>query len=94
MIKIDSNSSPNKLLLSVEEMKAIVEEAHLHGIKVTAHATNDLAIKRAIEAGVDAIEHAYVVSDETLQLMERKKSLWYLPIWISCLVKNSLINYG
>jgi len=73
VIKLYSNSSPNKLFLSAEEMKAIVEEAHLHGVKVTAHATNDLAIKRAIEAGVNAIEHAYAVSDEALLLMKKRK---------------------
>ena len=72
LIKIYSNSSPNKTFLSIDEMKAIVEEAHLYGLKVTAHATTDLAIRRALEAGVDAIEHAYVVSDSTLQKMKQQ----------------------
>ncbi|MDF7815085.1 amidohydrolase family protein [Hymenobacter sp. YC55] len=73
LIKIYSNSSPNKTYLSVEEMKAIVEEAHLHQLKVTAHATTDLAIRRAVRAGVDGIEHGYVVADSTLQLMRERK---------------------
>ena len=51
LIKIYSNSSPNKTYLSVAEMQAIVEEAHLHQLKVTAHATTDLAIRRALQAG-------------------------------------------
>jgi imidazolonepropionase-like amidohydrolase len=71
LIKIYSNSSPNKTFLSIDEMKAIVEEAHLYNLKVTAHATNDLAIIRAVQAGVDAIEHGYVASDSTFQLMKR-----------------------
>jgi imidazolonepropionase-like amidohydrolase len=72
LIKIYSNSSPNKTFLSIDEMKAIVEEAHLYNLRVTAHATNDLAIRRAVLAGVDAIEHGYVVSDSTLQLMKER----------------------
>ena len=59
-------------MLSIEEMKAIVEEAHLFRLKVAAHATNDIAVRRAVEAGVDSIEHGYQVSDETLKLMKEK----------------------
>ncbi|MGX4642636.1 amidohydrolase family protein [Massilia sp. SYSU DXS3249] len=72
LIKIYSNSSPNKAMLSVDEMRAIVDEAHLYKMKVTAHATTDLAIRRALEAGVDAIEHGYAVDDATLAAMRSK----------------------
>ena len=72
LIKIYSNSSPNRTMLSLAEMKAIVEESHLYRLKVTAHATTDEAIERALEAGVDAIEHGYKVSDTTLRQMQRK----------------------
>ncbi|MEZ5429254.1 MAG: amidohydrolase family protein [Pyrinomonadaceae bacterium] len=71
-IKIYSNNTPNPTFLSMEEMRAIVAEAHLLGMKVAAHATNDLAVKRAVEAGVDSVEHAYQVTDETLKLMKEK----------------------
>src|SRR6185436_14279274 len=71
-IKIYSNNTPNPTFLSVEEMKAIVEEAHLLRMKVAAHATNDIAVRRAVEAGVDSIEHGYEVKDETLALMKQK----------------------
>jgi len=72
VIKIYSNNTPNPGYLSVEEMKAIVDEAHLMRVKVAAHATNDIAVKRAVEAGVDSVEHAYQVTDETLALMKQK----------------------
>lgn len=72
LIKIYSNNTPNPGYLSMDEMKAIVEEAHLLGVKVAAHATNDVAIKRAVEAGVDSIEHGYEISDATLALMKQK----------------------
>ena len=72
-IKIYSNNTPNPTFLSIDEMKAIVDEAHLLRMKVAAHATSDTAVRRATEAGVDSVEHAYQVSDETLKLMAEKK---------------------
>lgn len=71
-IKIYSSASPNPGFLSIDEMKAIVEEAHLLGVKVAAHATSDIAVRRAVEAGVDSIEHGYRASDETLKLMKER----------------------
>lgn len=72
VIKIYSNNTPNPTMLSLDEMKAIVDEAHLYKVKVAAHATSDIAVRRAVEAGVDSIEHGYQVSDETLKLMKEK----------------------
>ncbi|MGH9945176.1 MAG: amidohydrolase family protein, partial [Pyrinomonadaceae bacterium] len=72
VIKIYSNASPNPALLSLEEMRAIVAEARLLGVKVAAHATSDLAISRAVEAGVDSIEHGYQATDATLKLMKER----------------------
>ena len=72
LIKIYANNTPNPNYLSMEEMRAIVEEARLLRIKVAAHATNDIAVRRAVEAGVDSIEHAYEVKDETLAMMKQR----------------------
>jgi imidazolonepropionase-like amidohydrolase len=72
VIKIYSNNTPNPGYLSVEEMRAIVDEAHLMGVKVAAHATDDKAVRRAVEAGVDSIEHGYEITDATLALMKEK----------------------
>ena len=72
VIKIYSNNTPNPAYLSFEELKAIVDEAHLLGVKVAAHATTDVAVRRAVEAGVDSIEHGYQIEDSTLALMKQK----------------------
>ncbi|HEY2376830.1 MAG TPA: amidohydrolase family protein [Gemmatimonadaceae bacterium] len=72
VIKIYSNNTPNRGALSVDEMRAIVDEAHRLHVKVTAHATSDEAVWRAATAGVDGIEHAYQVADSTLTLMKQK----------------------
>ena len=72
VIKIYSNNTPNNGSLSVDEMRAIVDEAHRLHAKVTAHATSDEAVWRAATAGVDGIEHAYQVADSTLSLMKQR----------------------
>ena len=73
VIKVYSNNTPNRTALSVEEMQTIVKEAHRYGIRVTAHATDDEAVRNAVIAGVDGIEHGYDISDTTLALMAAKK---------------------
>ena len=69
-IKVIVNGSPANLTL--DEMKAIVEEAHTVGVKVAAHAIGDKATRIAAEAGVDSIEHAYIVKDDVLKMMADK----------------------
>lgn len=69
-IKVIVNGSPASVTL--DEMKAIVEEAHTAGVKVAAHAIGDKATRIAAEAGVDSIEHAYVVPDDVLKMMADK----------------------
>jgi len=72
VIKIYSNNTPNNTYLSIEEMKAIVGEAHRYHLRVTAHATSNQAVYNAVVAGVDGIEHGYQVEDSTLELMAKK----------------------
>lgn len=70
-IKVIVNTGPR--VLSLEEMKVIVEEAHRVGIKVAAHAIGDLATRISAEAGVNSIEHAYTIPDDVLKMMAEKK---------------------
>ena len=58
--------------LGVDEVTAIVDEAHRLGKKVAAHATGALGISTAINAGVDSIEHGYHASDVSLKGMAEK----------------------
>jgi len=69
-IKVIVNGSPADVTL--DEMKAVVEEAHLFKTKVAAHAIGNNATSVAAQAGVDSIEHAYVVSDDVLKMMADK----------------------
>jgi imidazolonepropionase-like amidohydrolase len=54
------------------ELEAIVETAHLLGIKVAAHAHGKKGIESAIRAGVDSIEHGTYSDDETFALFKQK----------------------
>ncbi len=58
--------------LTLEEMSAIVSEAHKWKRKVAAHCHGEAAARIAIEAGVDSIEHGTFLSEDTLKLMKAK----------------------
>lgn len=58
--------------LTEEEMRAIVEEAARHGVKVAAHAHGTEGILAAVRAGVASIEHGSLLSDEAMALMKEK----------------------
>jgi len=69
------NTEPGQQQLSLEEMQAIVTEAHQWGLKVAAHAHGAAGIKDAIRAGVDTIEHASLIDDEGIALA-KKHGAW------------------
>ena len=52
---------------SLEEIKSLVNEAHLNKLKVSGHCIGDEAVRYALEGGVDVIEHGYGISEETRQ---------------------------
>lgn len=54
-----------------DEVEAIVATAHLLGLKAAAHAYSALAIRQAVHAGVDSIEHGFLVDDEGLAMMKK-----------------------
>jgi imidazolonepropionase-like amidohydrolase len=57
---------------TVEEIAAIVAEAHQRGLKVASHAHGNEGIKNAIRAGVDTIEHASYLDDEAIRMAKSK----------------------
>jgi imidazolonepropionase-like amidohydrolase len=67
--------------LSLEEMKAIAEEAHMLGLKVAAHAHGDEGIRDAILAGIDTIEHCSLASDETIRLAAQRRTWFDMDIY-------------
>lgn len=65
-----------------DEIRAVVETAHDYGFSVAAHAHGAEAMKRAIRAGVDSIEHGSYMDDEAIALF-RKHGTWYVPTIIA-----------
>src|SRR5688572_704844 len=55
-----------------EELKAMVDEAARHGVKVAAHAHGVEGIKAAVRAGVTSIEHGSILDDEAIAMMKER----------------------
>ena len=74
-------SSPGAQQMTLEEMQAVVKEAHAAGMKVAAHAHGASGIRQALEAGVDTIEHVSLVDDEGIRLAVRKGAWFGMDIY-------------
>jgi imidazolonepropionase-like amidohydrolase len=61
-----------------DEVRAIVETAHLYGKKVAVHAHGADGIALALRAGADSIEHGTLIDDDTLRLW-RDSRAYYVP---------------
>ena len=64
--------------LTVEELKAIVDEAHGWGKKVACHAYSGIGLQRALDGGCDSIEHGLQITDAQIAQMV-KQGTWYCP---------------
>ena len=68
---------------SLEEMEAIVDEAHRRGRRVAAHAHGTEGIKLAILAGVDSVEHASLIDEEGVRLAKERGTRLVMDIYVS-----------
>jgi imidazolonepropionase-like amidohydrolase len=66
----------NEALPSLDEIKAIVDEAHRRGLWVASHTYGGDGLKWAIEAGIDDIQHAFAADDADIKMLVQKN----LPI--------------
>jgi imidazolonepropionase-like amidohydrolase len=64
--------------LTVEELRAIVDEAHGWGKKVACHAYNGEGLQRGLDGGCDSIEHGLDITDAQIAQMA-KQGTWYCP---------------
>ncbi len=69
-------SDPGQTAYTLEEIRAVVDEAHRMGRRVAAHAQATQGIKNGVLAGVDSIEHGIYLDEEACELMgERNTAL-------------------
>jgi len=64
--------------LTVEELRAIVDEAHGWGKKVACHAYSGIGLHRGLDGGCDSIEHGLDLDDAAIAQM-LKQGTWYVP---------------
>jgi imidazolonepropionase-like amidohydrolase len=64
--------------LTVEELKAVVDEAHGQQKRVACHAYSGIGLHRALDGGCDSIEHGLSLDDEAISQM-LKQGTWYVP---------------
>ncbi|MBZ9613114.1 Xaa-Pro dipeptidase [Rheinheimera maricola] len=80
---LSRNTDVNASQFSLDEMQALVAEAHDRGAIVAAHAHGLRGIKRALEAGVDSIEHASFIDDDSLKRAKRQGTYLVMDVYVS-----------
>lgn len=66
---------------SLDEMKAIVDEAHMLGLKVAVHAHGTSGIKDALRAGADTIEHVSLADKEAFALAKKHGAYFSMDVY-------------
>ncbi|MBV9146996.1 MAG: amidohydrolase family protein [Acidobacteria bacterium] len=74
----DQGNLVSQPTLTVEELKAVVDEAHGWRRKVACHAYNGIGLQRALDGGCDSIEHGLEITDAQISQM-LKQGTWYVP---------------
>jgi imidazolonepropionase-like amidohydrolase len=80
---LSKNTDVNAKQFTLEEMQAIVDEAHNHGMRVAAHAHGLEGIRTAIIAGVDSIEHSSFIDEETIKLAKERGTSLAMDVYVS-----------
>ncbi len=75
------NTAPGIQQLTLEELKAIADEAHFWGLKAAAHAHGTPGINAAIRAGFDTIEHVSYADEESIRLAKEHGTFFSMDIF-------------
>jgi len=78
---LSKGDEPGAPQYSMEELKVAVEEAHMAGRRIAAHAHGAQGIKNATLAGIDSIEHASLVDDEGIRLAKEHGTWFVMDIY-------------
>ena len=79
---------------TMEELEALVDEAHAHGRKVAVHAHGTAGIRNAILAGADSIEHASFLTDEVIGLAKERGTALVMDIYVTEFILSEGEQHG
>jgi imidazolonepropionase-like amidohydrolase len=85
-------TSPDQAQMTLEELRAAVDEARSAGRKVAAHAHGASGMKNAVRAGVHSIEHATLMDDEAAAMM-KQQGVFMVPT-LSALATTAACRLG
>ncbi len=80
---LSNGTDVNASQFSLNEMRALIEEAHDRGRRVAAHAHGKNGIRRAIKAGVDSVEHASLIDAAGIKLAKKSGTVLVMDIYVS-----------
>jgi imidazolonepropionase-like amidohydrolase len=91
---LSKGDDPRASQYTLEEMKAIVADAHRLGRKVAAHAHGAQGILWASEAGVDSIEHGSYIDDAAIQMMKSKGTYLVPTMYLADWMRENAVKIG
>jgi imidazolonepropionase-like amidohydrolase len=91
---LSKGDDPRASQYTLEEMKAIVADAHRLGRKVAAHAHGAQGIAWAAEAGVDSIEHGSYIDDAGIAVMKKNGTYLVPTLYLADWMRENAVKIG
>ncbi|MGC2696644.1 MAG: amidohydrolase family protein [Candidatus Angelobacter sp.] len=91
---LSKGDDPKASQYTLEEMKAIVADAHRLGRKVAAHAHGAQGIAWASEAGVDSIEHGSYIDDAGIKMMKERGTYLVPTLYLADWMRENAAKIG
>jgi len=91
---LSKGDDPRASQYTLEEMKAIVADAHRLGRKVAAHAHGAQGIAWAAEAGVDSIEHGSYIDDAGIAMMKKNGTYLVPTLYLADWMRENATRIG
>src|SRR6266849_868458 len=91
---LSKGDDPNASQYTLEEMKAIVADAHRLGRKVAAHAHGAEGVRWASEAGVDSVEHGHLMDDAAIATLKKNGTYLVPTLFLTEYMQANLEHSG
>jgi imidazolonepropionase-like amidohydrolase len=91
---LSKGDDPNASQYTLEEMKAIVADAHRLGRRVAAHAHGAEGVRWASDAGVDSIEHGHLMDDASIATLKKNGTYLVPTLFLTEYMQANLEHSG